>query len=247
MLERAAAGFNIAGSLLGAFGSLYLAFDLLGGKEGPLSLITRIVTYGIFFGIGYGLGLGVKFGLVAGVGLGLVLCLEFWTAPPPTEGSPRSTFRRDVVLGITRSLVLAIALGTVSNHTTALVYFLFGAPLLVALNMAGFTPTRTRRVLPRPDLNRSEIIASILRGLAAGIALLITIHLVKFNQPLDGAYVLRFALTLGLTSLGLGIMVPVVEWWTHNAPERWVAAVGALCVVFGFFLQSVPYWVTLLK
>ena len=44
---------------LDVLGSLYLAYDLLGGQHGPLRLLTRAVTYSIVFGIGYGIGLGL--------------------------------------------------------------------------------------------------------------------------------------------------------------------------------------------
>ena len=43
-------------------GSLYLAYDSLGGQHGPLRLLTRAVTYSVVFGVGYGLGLGLWFG-----------------------------------------------------------------------------------------------------------------------------------------------------------------------------------------
>ena len=34
-------------------GSLYLAYDLLGGQHGPLRLLTRAVTYSIIYGIDF--------------------------------------------------------------------------------------------------------------------------------------------------------------------------------------------------
>jgi hypothetical protein len=52
------AAVSIAGTCFDVLGSLYLAYDLLGGQHGPLRLLTRAVTYSVVFGIGYGLGLG---------------------------------------------------------------------------------------------------------------------------------------------------------------------------------------------
>jgi len=58
-------------------GSLYLAYDLLGGQHGPLRLLTRAVTYSLVFGIGcYGLGLGLFFGLTAGIATGITMAIE---------------------------------------------------------------------------------------------------------------------------------------------------------------------------
>src|SRR5277367_1405434 len=67
---------SIVGTVLDVLGSLYLAYDLLGGQHGPLRLLTRIVTYSIVFGVGYGIGLGPFFGLVAGGAIGLTMAIE---------------------------------------------------------------------------------------------------------------------------------------------------------------------------
>lgn len=76
MEHHAVAAVNIAGSGLDVLGSLYLAYDLLGGQHGPLRLLTRAVTYSLAFGIGYGLGLGLFFGVVAGVASGITIAVE---------------------------------------------------------------------------------------------------------------------------------------------------------------------------
>src|SRR5437868_15055145 len=46
------AAISISGTCLDVLGSLYLAYDLLGGQHSPLRLLTRIVTYSIVFGAG---------------------------------------------------------------------------------------------------------------------------------------------------------------------------------------------------
>ena len=61
------------GTCLDVLGSLYVAYDLLGGQHGPLRLFTRAVTHSIVFGIGYGLGLGLFFGLAAGIATGITM------------------------------------------------------------------------------------------------------------------------------------------------------------------------------
>src|SRR6202035_613599 len=76
MDHHTVAGVSIAGSCLDVVGSLYLAYDLLGGKHGPLRLLTRIVTYSIVYGVGYGIGLGPFFGLVAGIAIGVTAAIE---------------------------------------------------------------------------------------------------------------------------------------------------------------------------
>src|SRR6266478_9584496 len=68
---------SITGICFRSLGSLYLAYDLLGGQHGPLRLLTRAVTYAVVFGLGYGLGLGFFFGLASGIATGITLSIEF--------------------------------------------------------------------------------------------------------------------------------------------------------------------------
>ena len=76
MDHHTVAAVSITGTCLDVLGSLYLAYDLLGGQHGPLRLLTRAVTYSIVFGIGYGLGLGLFFGLASGIATGITLSIE---------------------------------------------------------------------------------------------------------------------------------------------------------------------------
>src|ERR1700686_4029493 len=77
MDHHTVAAISITGTCLDVLGSLYLAYDLLGGQHGPLRLLTRAVTYSLVFGIGYGLGLGSFFGLASGIASGIPLSIEF--------------------------------------------------------------------------------------------------------------------------------------------------------------------------
>ncbi len=76
MDHHTVASVSIAGSCLDVLGSLYLAYDLLGGQNGPLRLLTRAVTYSIVFGVGYGLGLGWVFGVASGTATGVTVAIE---------------------------------------------------------------------------------------------------------------------------------------------------------------------------
>jgi hypothetical protein len=70
------ASVSIAATCLDVLGTLYLAYDLLGGEHGPLRLLTRAVTYSIVFGVGYAIGLGFFFGVVSGVTTGVTVAIE---------------------------------------------------------------------------------------------------------------------------------------------------------------------------
>jgi hypothetical protein len=62
--RRSDFGLTPTGVILDGLGGLHLAYDLLGGKNGPLRTVTKSVSYGVMFGSAYGLPLGVWFGLV---------------------------------------------------------------------------------------------------------------------------------------------------------------------------------------
>src|SRR5215469_7538427 len=67
---------SLTGVILDALGGLYLAYELFGGKKGPLRTITKSVTYGIMFGSAYGLPLGVWFGLAGLLVSGPAMSIE---------------------------------------------------------------------------------------------------------------------------------------------------------------------------
>jgi hypothetical protein len=54
---------SLTGVVLNALGGLYLAYELLGAKRGPLRLLSRVFTYSAIFGLGYAAMLGLWFGL----------------------------------------------------------------------------------------------------------------------------------------------------------------------------------------
>src|SRR2546426_1697671 len=76
MDHHTVAAVSITGTCLDVLGSLYLAYDLLGGQHGPLRLLTRMVTYSIVFGLGYGIGLGLFFGIASGAATGITIAIE---------------------------------------------------------------------------------------------------------------------------------------------------------------------------
>src|SRR5215475_2350602 len=103
--RHALALISIIGSSLDVLGSLYLAYDLLGGEHGPLRTLTRAVTYGALFGTGYGLALGPVFGLTSGVAHGVTLAWEYSRA---SRGQPKPGFWRDVVMSAIRGCGFAL-------------------------------------------------------------------------------------------------------------------------------------------
>src|ERR1700730_19147823 len=114
MIDRhALAIVSIVGSSLNVLGSLYLAYDLLGGEHGPLRTLTRGVTYGVVFGVGYGIVLGPVCGLATGVTHGIAFG---WELSRLARKRSNPVFLYDVTMSAIRGCGYAIGAS-----------FLFGA------------------------------------------------------------------------------------------------------------------------
>jgi hypothetical protein len=118
---------SLVGVILDALGGLYLAYDLLGGKRGPLRTITKSISYGAMFAVGYGLPLGVWFGLAGLLASGPALSLEI----ERRHTDHAHPFRAAVVFGILRAISFGVA-GWLSRDAEFGIYFgVFSAVALV--------------------------------------------------------------------------------------------------------------------
>ena len=107
MNHHTLAAISITGSGLDVVGSLYLAYDLLGGQHGPLRLLTRAVTYSVVFGFGYGLGLGLFFGIASGLATGITLSIELHRA---ARGRAHDSLAWEGVFGALRGFAFGAGL-----------------------------------------------------------------------------------------------------------------------------------------
>jgi hypothetical protein len=240
------AAISLGGTLLDLIGSLYLAYDLLGGKKGPLRVITRIATYSVIFGLGYALPLGLRYGLVAGPGFGVALGLEFWLASGRPKSSHPSIPRTTIPFAVLRGSVLGAAAGWTFDVRFGVWFGVFAAIALIAAYGLRFSPSEEYAPNVRPQLTRRKVVATCVRGLMIGLA-----------GALAGALAhergigLLFGLEIGLVVAVVGGIVatvsPFIEWWADNLPERRLGFFGAMLVLAGFGLQSLQYWAVLLN
>lgn len=247
MVQHWDAWCNLIGSLLGVLGGFYLTYDIIGGRNGPLSGMTRGVTYTLLFGIGYTTGLGLRFGLIASLGLGALLALEFFLEPRhPRSRKHRHSKSFSVVLGVGRSFFLALALGAIAGWKAGLVFFPLAAVVLSGLNLAGFAPADELHISRRLKLREKQLLASFLRGGFAGVSCWAAGFLAGNPLLTNTLFPWKFGLTIGGTSLFVGIFSPWVEGWVERTSEKGLAAIGILLVILGFILQALPNWIVLL-
>jgi hypothetical protein len=236
------AAVSITGTCLDVIGSLYLAYDLLGGQHGPLRLLTRAVTYSIVFGVGYGLGLGVFFGLAAGLATGITLAIELNRA---ARGLDHYSLWWEGLFSAIRAFGFGAALYRSLGLEFAAAFAFLIAAGQVFVYWRGVRPALDYAATGKPRITRAHARAILVRTVGyTATALLCS----AFVQHIDHAW--AFALRVGLVTgvvTGVGIaIVPLIEYYADNLPERRLGAFGIVLILCGFALQSFQYWVALL-
>ena len=233
---------SIVGSLLDVLGTLYLAYDLLGGEHGPLRTLTRGVTYGLLFGAGYGLGLGPVFGISSGVAHGITLAWEFSRA---SRHGPKPGFWYDAAMSAIRGIGFGLGAAYLYGGVFGAAFGALSAVGQVLAYQVGIRPTLDYQPAARPRLTRHQFLAAVNRTVGyAGtgyISALVAGH---------GADALRVGLDVGLV-VGLVTIVAsactsFIEWAADHVPEKRMGVFGVALILIGFTLQSVQYWVALL-
>ena len=235
------AAISITGTCLDVVGSLYLAYDLLGGQHGPLRVLTRAVTYALIFGIGYGLGLGLFLGVVSGIATGITLSIELNRA---ARGLPHYSLPWEAVFAAIRAsgfgvgLYPAVGVGFAASFTVLLTagqIFAYWRGMRPALDYAAFR---------RPRLSRRQFWGSVIRTvgyIASALACSAFIH--HLDHP--WSFAVRVGLVTGIvTAIGMTFN-PYIEYYADNLPERRLGAFGIGLILCGFALQSLQYWLAL--
>jgi hypothetical protein len=242
MNHHTVAAVSITGTCLDVLGSLYLAYDLLGGQHGPLRLLTRVVTYSVVFGIVYGLGLGLFFGLAAGIATGITLSIEFNRAARgldhyalPWEGFFSAIRGVGFGAGLYRTVGLKFAIAFAILITVGQIF----------AYSRGMRPSLDYVASRRPRLTRRQFWGTVIRTVGYICTALICSALVR-NVDHIWSFAIRVGLVTGVVT-GVGATInPYIEYYADNLPERRLGAFGIGLILCGFALQSVQYWLALL-
>lgn len=241
MDHHTVAAFSIAGTCLDVLGSLYLTYDLLGGRHGPLRLLTRAVTYAVVFGVGYGLGLGLFFGLISGIATGITIAIELNRAARglehyalPWEALFSAIRGFAFGAGLYRSLGLEFAIAFAILITVGQV-FAYSRGMRPATD---YVASRRTRLTPRLFWGT---VARTFGYLGTALVCGILAHRVDHAW----SFALRVGLVTGIVT-GVGLTVnPYIEYYADNLPERRLGAFGIGLIFCGFALQSLQYWLAL--
>ncbi len=242
MDHHTVAAISIVGTCLDVLGSLYLAYDLLGGQHGPLRLLTRAVTYSIVFGIGYGLGLGLLFGLASGIATGITISIEFSRA---ARGLEHYSLPWEASFAAIRGAAFGAGLYASTGLRFAIAFAMLITLGQVFAYSRGMRPALDYVTSCRPRLTRRQFRGTVIRTVGYVATALICSALVH-RVDHAWAFALRVGLVTGIVT-GVGVTVnPYIEYYADNLPERRLGALGIGLMLCGFALQSVQYWLALL-
>ena len=230
---------SITGTCLDVLGSLYLAYDLLGGQHGPLRLLTRAVTYSVVFGIG--LGLGVFFGLASGIATGITLSIELSRAACGLDHSP---LLWEGLFAAIRGFAFGAGLYRILGFGFAIAFAILITAGQVLAYSRGMRPAMDYEASRRPRLTRRQFWGTVIRTVGYMVTALICS---AFIHHVDHAwfFAIRVGLVTGIVT-GVGATVnPYIEYYADNLPERWLGVFGIGLILCGFSLQSLQYWLAL--
>ena len=241
MDHHTVAAISITGTCLDVLGSLYLAYDLLGGQHGPLRLLTRAVTYSIVFGIGYGLGLGLFFGLAAGITTGITLAIELNRA---ARGRDHYSLPWEALFSAIRGLGIGAGLYRLLGFGFAIAFAILITVGQVFAYSRGMRPALDYAASRRPRLTRRQFWGTVVRTVGyIAAALICSTFIHHLEHP--WSFALRVGIVTGIVT-GVGVTVnPYIEYYADNLPERRLGAFGIGLILCGFALQSLQYWLTL--
>jgi hypothetical protein len=242
MIDRhALAIVSIVGSSLNVLGSLYLAYDLLGGEHGPLRTLTRGVTYGVIFGVGYGIVLGPVFGLATGVTHGIAFG---WELSRLARKRSNPVFLYDVTMSAIRGCGHAIGASFLFGARFGITFGALSTVGQVIGYRAGVRPSVDYAPSPRPRMTKRLFLAVLNRTVGYAIAGYVS-ALVGHRREGAMAFGLKVGLLVGAITAIVTFCMPMIEWAAENMPAKRMGVIGVVLILIGFALQSVQYWVTL--
>jgi len=241
MDHHTVAAVSITGTCLDVLGSLYLAYDLLGGQHGPLRLLTRAVTYSVVFGIGYGLGLGLVFGIASGIATGITLSIEFNRA---ARGLDHYSLPWEAVFSAIRAFGFGAGLYRILGLGFAMAFAILITAGQVLAYSRGMRPATDYSASRRPRFSRRQSVGTVIRTVGyIATALICSAFIHHVDHP--WAFAIRVGLVTGIVTGVGGALTPYVEYYSDNLPERRMGVFGIGLILCGFALQSLQYWLAL--
>ncbi len=221
------------GVILVGLGALYLAYDLLGGKNGPLRTLTKSVSYGVLFGSGYGVPLGVWFGLAGLLASGPALSIEIGRR----NVRDVHPFFEAMAFGLLRAVSFGAAGWLSKDSWFGINFGIFCAVGFVAAYLIVGPPANIG--LGHPRIDKAVLERAALRAASIGLAAVLSGAIHRENRALS--YGVEVGVVAGMSSGILVAVAPSVEAWVYNLPDRRLGFYGTILILIGTLLQTPQY------
>ena len=228
------------GMTFDSVGGLYLAYDLLGGQDGPLSRMTRIVNYSLIFFLIFLLGFNLKFAFIGGIGLGTATAFHLHRISHEKEETIPFLFWIAILRGIT----VGWAASYIVSRTAAIVAGVGVFLMSFILPIFKLSPKLWYEQGVRPTINAKKLLASFTIGCMISGIIVIGELVGGDKHALSTA--VRCALVVTLGSVLVGTFSPTIEWYADNVPDKRMGYIGAILFLVGFIIQSIPSLLVLL-
>ena len=224
---------SLVGVILVGLGALYLAYDLLGGKNGLLRTVTKSASYGVLFGSVYALPLGMWFGLAGLLFSGPALSIEIGRRN--VRGT--HTLSAALLLGLLRAISFGAAGWLAKDAWFGINFGIFCAVGFVAAYLIVGPPANIGS--GRPRIDKAVLMRAALRAASIGLAAVLSGAINRERRTL--LYGVEVGVVTGMSSGILVAVAPSVEAWADNLPDRRLGGYGAILVVIGSLLQTLQY------
>jgi hypothetical protein len=236
--HRSLAAIALSGTALNLLGGLYLAYDLFGGKHGPLRTLTRAVTYGVLFFVGYAVLLPVSFSALAALGAGATLAIEFARA----ARGVRATRTVEALASIARSASYGLGSAWLFGWRFGVTFGVLTAAGQIAAYRMGFTPALGLEARMKWD---KHMLGVVNRTIGYALAGLVSAAMARMHDRTALLFGVGMGIAIGAISALMGVVAPLIERWADRLPARRLGVFGTFLIFAGFLLESVEHWLVL--
>lgn len=240
MDDHLSALLTIIGMTCDVMGGLYLAYDLLGGENGPLARLTKVLNYSVLMTLLFVTTMGLKFSLIVGFAFGTALGLHFDRAGRNIPDSNKFLLFTAVLRGV----AIAVAVALKENYLLGLVMGAIVFAMSMTLPRFKISPVLLYQSGKKPQLNLKQLgIAAVLMLVAVGSGLA-GASIVHGDSQSVG-FVIKFGLTFGFAILIITSISPLIEWYSDNLPPQSFGTAGIILFITGFVIQAIPSFATI--
>jgi hypothetical protein len=232
------AAISLSGTALNLLGGLYLAYDLFGGKHGPLRTLTRAVTYGVLFFLGYVIFLPIRFSILAALGTGSTLGIEFARA---ARGA-RETRTVEALSSLVRGTCFGVGAAWLFGWRFGVSFGALSTVGQIFAYRMGITPTLAFDARRQWRKHLFGVANRTIGYALAGVVSAVAAQKLSRTAML---FAVGMGVAIGAISALVGMIGSNIERWADRLPVRRLGMFGTVLIFSGFLLESVERWLVL--